>query len=142
EYFDGECNKCGFKGHKASDCFTKKENYKKKSVSSLESDQKEIDMLENAEEYDEWFIGSLEPSCKVHTSGCVCEGCMRIKALAVEMEEVFTCHRCHDETTNPSPCCLNCMTSACKSCEWRPKAAKMAEESYDHCLDKLIPGYG
>ena len=71
EYFDGECNKCGFKGHKATDCFTKKENYKKKSVSSLEPDQKEIDMLETEEKYDEWFIGSLEPSCKVHTSGCV-----------------------------------------------------------------------
>ncbi len=145
-YFDGECNKCGFKGHKASDCFTKKENYKKKSVNQLESDKKEIDMLENDDgndaEDDEWFIGSLEPSCKIHSPSCICEGCIRIKSLAVEMEKVFVCHACGDESTNPIRRCETCGTGDCKSVELRPKEVQQAVESYEHELDKMIPGYG
>ncbi|CAE8695704.1 unnamed protein product [Polarella glacialis] len=110
----------------AKKCLTKKENYKKKSMSSSELEHMGIDMLENAKEFDRWFIGSFDPSCKVHMSGCVCYGCQRITALAVEMEDVFTCHRCHDEATNPSQHCSLCSSGDCKSVQLRPKAAKQA----------------
>ena len=97
---------------------------------------------DNEAEDDEWFIGSLEPSCKIHSPSCICEGCIRIKSLAVEMEKVFVCHACGAESTNPVRKCENCGTGDCKSVELRPKEVQQAVENYEHELDKVIPGYG